>query len=537
MNNARPSQSPIIHPPLGTTWGLNCLGTAGICAAVAMFAAGCQVLDPAPQSQGATSPASSQTTNTRDGTTPVRLEGRPPYSFTQADAQLLESVQRGAFNFLFDAVNPNTKLVPDRLKNPRIVSAAGVGFQLSALPVGVERGWITRAQGVERANDILRSLSAKPEIVKAGLFQHFIDADTAGMHGDKNLEHVVSTIDSALLLCGLITASSYFGGDIAQRADAMFAAADFSFFVGKAPAAKPWEEGFISLGWKPDSLSDGAGAGKLLPYFWIDSGCEHRLTAFLAVAAPNPAHRLEPTSYYKLRRALGDANGATVAWFPYSGALFTNQFSHCWINYASMGKDNPGDFGFDPALRAPIDWWQNARDVTLFHRAKAIELASTLITLNENAWGFTASDCAAGYCVPGIFPKPLLMPGARENFDYSSSKPTDQYGDGTVAPYAAGTSLMFTPAQSLAALKNYITITDAAGTPRIWKDPATTPGAFGFSDAFNTQKGWYAEDYVSIDQGPLLLAIENARTGLIWKLFHAHPAIKAAQERLGWKAR
>jgi hypothetical protein len=472
-----------------------------------------------------------------NGGSSVRLDGRPPYVFAQEDAAFLESVQRGAFNFLYDAVNPKTKLIPDRLKNPRIVSTAGVGFQLSALPIGVERGWITRAQGEQRANEILRSLSARPEIVKAGLFQHFIDADTGGMHSDKGLEHVVSTIDSALLFCGLITVSSYFGGDIAAAADTMFAAADFSYFVGKSPAAKPWEEGFISLGWKPDSLADGAGAGKLLPYFWLDSGCEHRLTAFLAVAAPNPAHRLEPSSYYKLRRALGDANGATVTWFPYSGALFTNQFSHCWINYAAMEKDNPSAFGFDPALRAPIDWWQNARDVSLFHRARAIELSSTLTTLNENSWGFTASDCAAGYCVPGIFPKPLPMPGARENFDYSSSKPKDQLGDGTVAPYAAGTSVMFTPAQSLAALKHYSTMVDSSGTPLIWKDPAATPGAYGFADAFNTERGWYAQDYVSIDQGPLLLAIENARSGLIWKLFHAHPAIKSAHARLGWKAR
>lgn len=448
---------------------------------------------------------------------------------------MLDRVSHGAFNFLYHAVNPTTKLVPDRLKNPRIVSVAGVGFQLSSLPIGIERGWITREQGEQRAKDILHSLTLHPEIVKAGLYQHFIDADTAGMHSDKGLEHVVSTIDSALLMCGLITASSYFGGDIAASADKLFARADFTYFVGSSPSAKPWEAGYISLGWKPDSVKDGAGQGKILPYYWIDSGCEHRLTAFLAVAAPNEAHRLPPSSYYKLRRAMGDAGGRTVAWFPYSGALFTNQFSHCWINYSAQRNDKPADYLTSDTPRTPIDWWQNSRDMTLFQRERSIALSSEFTTLNENAWGFTASDCAAGYCVPGVFPAPLPMPGSRARFDYATDIPKDQPGDGTVAPYAAGTSIMFTPAESLAALKHYITIKDPKDGRPLFTDPNVTPNGFGFADAYNSQHGWYAEDYVSIDQGPMLLAIENARTGFIWKLFHSHPAIKSASQRLGWQ--
>lgn len=458
----------------------------------------------------------------------------PPFAFDTDDEKMLEEVQKGAFMFLWKEGNATTGMVPDRLKNPKVVSVAGVGFQLSGIPIGIERGWITRADGEARTKQILNALTKDPQIVKGGLYQHFLDADTAGLHTD-TLEHVVSTIDSALLFCGVLTSSAYFGGEIAKQADGIFERADFTFFLGDANEKDELKRGFVSLGWRPTSLKDASGAGNMLPYYWVDSGCEHRLVTFLGVCAPDEKRRLEASTYYRLRRTLGEYEGAgKMVWFPYSGALFVNQFSHCWINYSAIGVDDPQAFGFEPSKRASVDWWENARRITKLHQLKAVEASSRFKTLGENAWGLSASDCPRGYCVPGVFPKAVAMPGATLRTDYAVEKPKDDFGDGTVAPYAAGTSIMFDPQRSLAALKHYRSLKDAkTGQPLVWRDPDSEgKHRYGFVDAFNLDVGWVADDFVSIDQGPLLLAIENARTGMVWRLFHSHRWVQDGMSRL-----
>lgn len=460
---------------------------------------------------------------------------RPPFAFSAEDERLLDEVQRGAFNFLWSEVHPQTGMVKDRASKP-IVSVAGIGFQLSALCVGVERGWITREQGYDRAVLILRSLETHPDNRKAGLFYHFLLGPTA----DPDMgpfEHVVSTIDSAILFGGMLTASTYFKGEVADRADRMFEAADWRFFQ-MGPESKPWERGFISLGWKPDDDASPSGEGKLLPYGWLDGGCEHRLVTFLGVCAPRPDHRLEPELYYKLRRQLGSyeragGGGGTgpMVYFPWSGALFTNIFSHCWIDYAAAGPDDPARFGVD--RRSRVDWWENSRRAVQLHRMKAMENPLKLRTLGENAWGLTASDVADGYGVPGVFPRAMKVAGLRPELDVPSYKPKDQWGDGTIAPYGAGCAIMFDRDAAMGAMRHY---REVAGRMRsaspLWTDPAT--GGYGFADAYNEGTGWVAPDYVAIDQGPLLMAIENARTGLFWRLFHEHPAVRGGVERLGW---
>jgi hypothetical protein len=123
------------------------------------------------------------------------------------------------------------------------------------------------------------------------------------------------------------------------------------------------------------------------------------------------------------------------------------------------------------------------------------------------------------------------MPGARPEFDFSTHRPDDDYGDGTLAPYGAGASILFDPAASIAAMRSYQALEGPGGVPLVWRDPRPGTG-YGFLDAFNLDGPWAALDCVAIDQGPLLLAIENARTGLVWDLFHAHPAVRAGMKRL-----
>jgi hypothetical protein len=460
----------------------------------------------------------------------ARETKRPPFAFSSDDEKFLEEVQRGCFNFLWSAGDPSkpghaTGMAPDRTSKPT-VSVAGVGFQLSALCIGVERGWISRSQGQERAQLILRKLTDSAAIKKAGLFYHFIDADNAGQPHEA-YEHVVSTIDSSLLFAGILTASQYFGGEVQKLGDAIFEDANWKFFLA-GPRPEPFANGFITLGWKPADIKAPTGDGELLPYAWIDCGDEHRLVTFLAVCAPKDENRVDPKLYYKLRRSVGEYKDGPFIWFPWSGALFTAFFSHCWIDYAHMGPDDASAFQVNNRPR--VDWWENTRRTALMHRRKCTENPLKLPTLGENAWGLTASDVKDGYAVPGLFPNALPMPGALPQVDFPIAQVKDNYGDGTIAPYGPGSCIMFEPDAALAALKHIRSLKKQDGAPLTWSDPAT--GGYGFFDAFNLGNNWASPDCLSIDQGPLLLAIENARTGLIWKTFHAHPFVQAGMKRL-----
>jgi len=460
----------------------------------------------------------------------------PPFTFTPADDALLDEVSKGCFNFMWSAGDPRTGMVPDRTGDT-IVSVAGVGFQLSALPIGVERGWVSKTEAAARAGQILNLLEADPRIRHQGIFQHFLDGATAGPH-NKGHEHVASTIDSAILFCGLLTCSSYFDGEIAAACDRIFAAANWQAFTAPSLTDKPFEAGFLSLGWKPKNNAELDGPGEILPYRWVDSGCEHRLVTFLAVCAPQAEHRVHPDLYYRLRRAVGtDPSCGKVVFFPFSGALFTAQFSHLWMDYARAELEDPAAQGVPNRPR--IDWWENSRRLTNLHRARSIENASGLPTLAERAWGFTASDVPTGYGVYGVFPTPAPPAHWKPEWDYSTWKARDEPGDGTVAPYAAASSILFEPAWALQAMRHYRELASTGPVPKLWNDPAT--GGYGFADSFNLKgpggSPWVASDHLAIDQGPMLLAIENARTGLVWRLFQEHRWVKAGWGRLGIETR
>ncbi len=451
---------------------------------------------------------------------------RPPFTFSEADSAFLEQVQRGAFNYFWDSANPVSGMTPDRTSNS-VVSLAGVGYQLASLCIGVDRGWVTRDQAEARTLKILRTLAANPANRKFGLFYHFVDGETAGQPKDAP-EQVVSTIDTAIFFGGLITASEFFKGEVETIATGMLDAADWSKFVLES-GDDPQARGFISLGWKPDDKLSPTGEGKLLPYAWVDCGDEHRLVTFLAVAATKPEHRVPPETYYKMRRQIGSyKDSGPMVWFPWSGSLFVAFFAHCWIDYASLGVDDPRAFKVDNRPR--VDWWENSRRTAAMHRQKAIENPKKIAGLGPNVWGLTASDNKNGYQVPHLYPNPLPMPGAIPTIDYPVFSPKEDWGDGTVSAYGAGCTIMFDPGPAVAALRNYAEIKGPDGQPLLWRDPAK--GGHGLRDSFNLGTGWVSPDDLAIDQGPLIVAIENARTGKLWNLFHAHPTAIRGLEAL-----
>ena len=460
---------------------------------------------------------------------------RPPFRFSSVDDRFLDEVARASFNYLWTVCDPLSGMVFDR-SSVRIASVAGVGFQLAAFPGAVERGWITREQASERAARILRTLESDPSNRKAGMFYHFVDARTAApADGD-----AVSTIDSALLFAGMIVAGEYFGGEVAERCSRLFSAANWSFFVLNDPRPnEPYLKGFVSLGWKPTRFADPTGDGALLPYAWADAADEQRLVCFLAAAAPNPAHRVDPIVYYRLRRMLGESDGSGVhVWFPWSGALFTHFFAQCFIDYAAMGADNPGAHGVPHRPR--VDWWENARRGVQLHRAKALRNPLGVPTLGVNAWGLSACDSAGGYAVPGVFPARIPTLDQVPQIDFADFTPKDDFGDGTIAPYAAGCSLLFEPEAAIAALRYYRGLAGSDGRPLVWRElgggASGGEGGSGFQDSFNLGTNWVAPDCVAIDQGPLVLAIENARSGLVWRLFMRNQWVRDAGNALGLRA-
>ncbi len=458
---------------------------------------------------------------------PAPGRARPPFAFSDEDGALLDEVQRGAFNFFWTALSPGGEMVRDRTGSD-VVSVAGVGFQLAAYAVGVERGWVSREEAGSRCERVLRALIDEPSNKKAGLYYHFLNGDATPRRVGREL--VVSTVDSALLFAGAIVAGEYFGGGVRTAAEEMLAAADWAFFAEHGGG--PHERGFVSLGWRPTRDDDPTGDGALLPYYWIDSGDEHRLVTFLGVCAPTESHRLEPSRYYALRRQLGvhEPDGY-VSWFPYSGALFTAFFAHCWIDYARLGVDDPGRWGM--THRARVDWWENSRRLTVLHRDRAIANPLGLPTLGANAWGMSACDGPEGYLVPGHFPETVEMIGAEAGRDFSTYRPSEDWGGGTVPPYAAASSIVFEPALALEAMRHYRSLGATGDGTGVWRDPET--GGFGFVDAYReAPEGlWVASDTVAIDHGPMVVLIENARTGLIWSLFMRNGAVRSGLDRLG----
>jgi hypothetical protein len=437
------------------------------------------------------------------------------YQLPSEDEGMLDQIQRGCFQYFWKEVGRPAMLAKDKTSDT-ICSIAAVGFQLSSLPIGVERGWITRAQGEERALAVLRSLVNRADNKKFGIYLHFIDSDTGGHPDFTKTKHryelQASTVDHGLLVAGAMTAATYFGGEVAELADQIVADANWSAMYDK-------ERGRLTMGWRATSDRGVDGPGEIRPSYWEWASDEERLIHFLAAGAPKEEFGLEPNVYYRLRRVVkqhGEMPGYVVSW---NGSLFTYFFAHCWIDYRHLAADDPAAFGVEgPA----VDWFENSRRAVLTHRQRCIEASRQFPTLGENRWGLA----------PCVYRDKYLVHEVRPN-----GSDQDEWLDGVVPPYAAGSALMFAPAESLAALREYKSLRDPSGRPLAWRD--VNEGGYGFVDSFSLSPPppYGQDENLGIDVGPMLLAIENVRSGLIWRLFMKHDAAQRAVRRLGLRPR
>ncbi|HVF57266.1 MAG TPA: glucoamylase family protein [Pyrinomonadaceae bacterium] len=397
-----------------------------------------------------------------------------------ADEAFLEDLSRRAFRYFWEHGDASTGLVLDRARTSgeahgpehqshNITSSATTGFGLTALCIGVERGWVTRAEARERVVKTLRFFAERaPQ--EHGWFLHWMDGPT----GERRWRSEFSSIDTALLLAGVLTARQFFSDDaeVVRLSTAIYERVDFAWMLGGHPS-------LLSHGWKPES--------GFLKARW-DSYSEHLILQLLAVGSP--AHAISPAAWRAWSRKRITYAGRN---FISDGPLFVHQYSHAWVDFRGLSE------GWYPFT----NYFANSIEATRAHREFCVDLSREFPGYSANVWGISASDSPKGYVAWGGPPRHPAI-------------------DGTVVPCAAGGSLMFTPDISLAALRE---MRERFG--------AKIYGRYGFADAFNPTTGWVAADVIGIDLGITLLSAENLRTGGVWRHFMRNPEIERAMRLVG----
>ena len=443
----------------------------------------------------------------------------PPPSTPQS-ALDMDDLQRRTFDFFWETTNPRNGLAVDRWPTPSFSSIAAVGFALTAYPIGVERGYVTRAQARERTLTTLRFLRTAPQGEAArgmtghrGFFYHFLDMETGVRFRDTEL----STVDTALLLGGVLFCGGYFDGadaeeaDIRRLADELYRLVDWRWAQvpqAKAPA--------INMGWKPRTGP--------LKASWL--GYNEGMIVYL-LALGSPTFPVEPSAWTawtsEYDRTWGRYGGEPHLAF---GPLFGHQYSHVWVDFRGI---------LDAYMRRRgLDYFENSRRATYAQRNYAIANPRGWKGYDGEVWGLTACDGPAD--VKHAFR------GRRREFRQYSARGAGgggNFDDGTIAPTAAGGSIPFAPEIALPAL--------AAMQARYGTN---VYGRYGFIDAFNPSfdfddvppavgrrvpgLGWFGPDHLGIDQGPILAMLENHRSDLIWRVMRRSPHLRRGLERAGF---
>jgi hypothetical protein len=419
---------------------------------------------------------------------------------TKGDVDLAR-LQRDTFGYFVDATNPRNGLVPDSTREGAPSSISAIGFALSAYPVAVERNFLSRSEALERVLTTLRFLwaSRQGEDRDAsgykGFFYHFLDMQS----GRRTWTSELSTIDTTFLLAGALTAAAYFDRDTAPErevralADELYRRVDWRWAQnGGLTVAHGWtpERGFLRYRWE--------GYNEAILLYVLGLG--------------SPTHPLPEESYEAWTR--------TYRWtklygreFLYAGPLFVHQLSHVWIDFRGLR---------DAYMREhDSDYFENSRRATLVQQQYAMRNPRRLEGYGEFAWGVTASD--------GPGPATRRIDGrSRRFFDYKARGVPFGPDDGTIAPWAAIASLPFAPE---------IVLPTVAHIDRTYPDLMSK---YGFKCSFNptfrdgSGEGWHSRGYYGIEQGPIVLMIENHHSGLVWDLMKRCPQVVGGLRRAGF---
>jgi len=422
-------------------------------------------------------------------------------SFTD-DLDFLDYVQRNTFNYFWATQNPTTGLMLDRASNPGLCSIASLGFGLSSINVAVDRGWITRAQARARVRTTLQFLWGLPQGAGTtgvagyhGWFYHFLDTTTGLRVGTSEL----STIDTTLLMLGVLDCGLYYDDPVDPDEAAIRQAS--ANLIGRLD----WNfvklaDNRIAMAWDPSAGYQYGG--------W--SGYSEAMALYLLGigAATNPlpgASWTAWTSTYLWKTHFG----YSYVWTP-TGSLFTHCYSHCWVDFRGIN---------DPYLRTTtggVDYFENSRRALLAQQAYAA--TQPFPNYSSSEFGVTACD-GPNATVGGVYYAGYEGRGAPPG-------PPTTIDDGTLAPTGSLGCLPFDPEVGIAVARHlYDTY-----QPRIWS-------GYGFCDSFNLKAGeWFDPDVVGIDAGPIILMIENYRSGSVWRRVLHSPVIQRGLQRAGFTA-
>ncbi len=405
--------------------------------------------------------------------------------------------------YYLHCTNPDNGLVRDKTEPNAPASIAAIGMALATLPVVVERGVMIRKFAAKIARKKLAFLLACPQRPEPdasgykGFFYHFLDIET----GRRVWQCELSTIDSAFLFAGALTVAAYFDGDSAdevevrQLANTLYERADWSWACDHGPT--------LTHGWRPES--------GFIPYRW--RGYDEGLLLYI-LGLGSRTHPLPPNAYsaytesYEWRNIYGRE-------LLYSGPLFTHQLSHMWIDFRGIRDEFMRDHN--------SDYFQNSRHATYVQQQYAIRNPLKFAGYGKHCWGFTASDG------PGWI-KRTVDGVEREFYDYTARGAPFGPDDGTVSPWVVVGSLPFAPEIVIPTVWNFAQM--QMGMTRL----------YGFKPSFNqtfavegSETGWWVTPYhFGIDQGPVVLMIENYRTGLLWNVMRRCEPLVVGLRRAGF---
>jgi len=413
-------------------------------------------------------------------------------------------LQRETFAYFVKEANPRNGLIADKTRPGAPASIAAVGLALSLYPIGVERKFMDRADAMQRTLTTLRFFNCSIQGIDAdatgykGFYYHFLDMKS----GRRVWECELSTIDTAFLLAGMLTAAAYFLGDtedeheIRALADKLYRRADWQWAQNGGLA--------VCQGWKPDS--------HFLPYCW--QGYDEALFLYLlglgSPTFPLPAESYGAwTSTYEWRRIYEHD-------LLYAGPLFTHQISHLWFDLRGIrdeymrGKDS--------------DYFENSRRATYVQQRYAIDNPLGFSDYGETCWGITASD--------GPGPGNIEIGGRKRRFfDYLARGVPEGPDDGTLAPWAVVASLPFAPEIVLPTLDYFINHVHLKTKDRLGFKATFNPT---HPDRYENPFGWVSQWQFGLNQGPIVLMIENYRSGLPWKLMRSSPYVTRGLRRAGF---
>jgi hypothetical protein len=397
---------------------------------------------------------------------------------TISDDELLNLVQKQTLKYFYDFAHPSSGMARERNTSGNTVTSGSTGFGLMALIVGIERNFISRQQGINQFNKIVTFLEKADRF--HGAWSHWIDGNSGHVIPFSTKDDGGDLVETSFLVQGLLTVRQYLqpsdtvGNNLIHRINALWNSVEWDWYRKNNENVLYWH-------WSPNYNWDMN--FPLYGYF------EEQITYILAAASPtHDVPKIVYTNGY-------GKNGAIVKNNIYYGYKLPLESPSplFWVQYSYLGM-NPH---FSDEY---TNYWEQNVNASLINYAYCVANPKKYVGYGESCWGLTASDNQDGY---------------------AAQSPSNDLG--VITPTAALSSFPYTPEQSMKALKFfYYTVGD-----RLWGD-------YGFYDAFNLTEGWTANSYLAIDQGPIVVMIENYRTGLLWNLFMSAPEIQAVKSKLGF---